>query len=162
MYCMSSSVLCYINFTNFCSAVHTTKPTWPHCVPVECKCLEVWCRPAAQLMCLQESLIILIFDDSCISYLMRSHEQVNVEQLKAWGECAPTGPYWILPNYWQEPVNSKEGSFERYERILQGPLLINKQTGFVFVLLHGARMPTLTNPCRLSSQALVHWNCSKV
>ena len=36
-------------------------------------------------------------------------------------------------------MNSKEGSFEIYERILQGPLLINKQTGFVFVLIHGAR-----------------------
>ena len=32
-------------------------------------------------MCLQESSIILKFDDSCISYLMRSHEQLNVEQL---------------------------------------------------------------------------------
>ena len=38
-----------------------------------------------------------------------------------------------------------EGSFERYERILQGPLLTNKQTGFVFVLLQGARMATQTN-----------------
>ena len=53
--------------------------------------------------------------------------------------------YRILPNYWQELVNSKEGSFERYERILQGPLLTNKQTGFVFVLLQGARMATQTN-----------------
>ena len=61
----------------------------------------------------------------------------------------PTGSFQIigriLPNYWQDPVNSKEGSFERYERILQGPLLINKQTGFVFVLLQGTRMATQTN-----------------
>ena len=57
---------------------------------------------------------------------------------------APTGAFQIigriLPNYWQEPLNSMEGSFERYERILQGPLLINKQTGFVFVLLQGPKM----------------------
>ena len=72
--------------------------------------------------------------------------------LKAWGECAPTvptGAFQIigrsLPTYWQEPSKDKEGSFERYERPLQGPLLINKQTGFVFVLLQGARMATQTN-----------------
>ena len=72
--------------------------------------------------------------------------------LKAWGECAPTvptGAFQIigrsLPNYWQEPSKDKEGSFERYERILQGPLLTNKQTGFVFVLLQGPKMAIQTN-----------------
>ena len=62
---------------------------------------------------------------------------------------APTGSFLIigriLPNYWQEPLNSMEGSFERYERILQGPLLTNKQTGFVFVLLQGPKMAIQTN-----------------
>ena len=66
-----------------------------------------------------------------------------------WGECAPTDPYRILPNYWKDPSKEKKGSFQISTRAPSN----NKQGGFVFVLLHGAKMTTIivsfVDICRL-------------
>ena len=68
----------------------------------------------------------LILDDFERNF---DHLYDNIE-LKGMGRECSYSPYRSLLNYWQEPSKllkgafPREGSFERYERTLQSPLLI--------------------------------------